>query len=164
MGPKQNEDGRKDRKGISGGYGGPGALPAFQPAPVSFRNCLENSCGQSLALPVWLPGNWTCCDHFTSRRFSPTLCVCIEGIICSPIHSFIYPIFNRLFIYWLYWVFIATWGPSIVEVREGCSSCCVQASHCSGFPCCRAQALGTQAPAAAARRLRSCGTLQLRWA
>ena len=25
MGPKQNEDGRKDRKGISGGYGGPGA-------------------------------------------------------------------------------------------------------------------------------------------
>ena len=33
------------------------------------------------------------------------------------------------------------------------SSCCVQASHCSGFSCCRAQAVGTQAWVLAVRGL-----------
>ena len=31
---------------------------------------------------------------------------------------------------------------SLVVVSRGCSSCGVQASHCGGFSCCRAQALG----------------------
>ena len=36
--------------------------------------------------------------------------------------------------------------------------CCAQASHCSGFSCCGAQALGTQASVVVARRLSSCGS------
>ena len=37
------------------------------------------------------------------------------------------------------------------------SSCGEQASHCGGFSGCRAQALGVQASAAAARGLSGCG-------
>ena len=37
------------------------------------------------------------------------------------------------------------------------SSCGVRASHCSGFSCCRAQALGSWASAGAALELSSCG-------
>ena len=33
-------------------------------------------------------------------------------------------------------------GFSVVEVSGGHSSCGVQASHCGGFSCCGAQALG----------------------
>ena len=40
----------------------------------------------------------------------------------------------------------------------GATVCCgAQASHCSGFSCCGAPALGTRASAVAARRLSSCG-------
>ena len=34
----------------------------------------------------------------------------------------------------------------------------VQAAHCGGFPCCRAQVLGLEASAAAVRGLSSCGS------
>ena len=37
------------------------------------------------------------------------------------------------------------------------SSCGAQASHCGGFSCCRAWALGAQALVVAAHRLSSCG-------
>ena len=37
----------------------------------------------------------------------------------------------------------------------------VQASHCSGFSCCRAQAVGTRASVLAAHGLSSCGTQAL---
>ena len=33
-------------------------------------------------------------------------------------------------------------GFSLVVANRGCSSCRVQASHCGGFSCCGAQALG----------------------
>ena len=36
--------------------------------------------------------------------------------------------------------------------------CGAQASHCGGFSCCRAQALGAQASVVAARGLSSCGS------
>ena len=40
--------------------------------------------------------------------------------------------------------------------------CCgVLASHCSGFSCFRAQAVGAQAPVVAARGLSSCGAQAL---
>ena len=39
--------------------------------------------------------------------------------------------------------------------------CSALASHCSGFSCCRAQALGAQASVVAACRLSSCGTRAL---
>ena len=35
--------------------------------------------------------------------------------------------------------------------------CCARASHCGGFSCCRAQALGARAPVVVARGLSSCG-------
>ena len=38
------------------------------------------------------------------------------------------------------------------------SGCGSQASHCGGFSCCRAQALGTQASVVVAHRLSSCGS------
>ena len=46
-----------------------------------------------------------------------------------------------LFIYfWLHWVFVAAHGLSLVAGAT--LRCGVQASHCSGFSCCRAWALG----------------------
>ena len=54
--------------------------------------------------------------------------------------------FLKLFIYlWLYWVFAAVCGLSLVAtswVRGTTLPWGVQVSHCSGFSCCRAQALG----------------------
>ena len=38
------------------------------------------------------------------------------------------------------------------------TSCSAQASHCGGFPCCRARAAGAQASGVAALGLSSCGT------
>ena len=52
--------------------------------------------------------------------------------------------------FWLHWVFVAKLmfslvvaGLLFVEVRD--TLCGKQASHCSGFSCCGAGALGTQA-------------------
>ena len=44
--------------------------------------------------------------------------------------------FFYLFIYfWLYWVAIAVLGLTIVVVRGGYTSLCVQASYCCGLSC-----------------------------
>ena len=43
--------------------------------------------------------------------------------------------------------------------REGITLCCrARASHCGGFSCCRARALGARASVVVARGLSSCGT------
>ena len=62
----------------------------------------------------------------------------------------------NLFIYyfWLRWVFIAVRGLSLVVARRG-YSCSVRASHCGGFSCCGARALGVRASVVVARRLYS---------
>ena len=67
---------------------------------------------------------------------------------------------KKLFIYfWLRWVFIAACGLSLVVASGGYSSLrCVGVSHCSGFSCCRAWALGTQVSVAVAHGLSSCGS------
>ena len=68
-----------------------------------------------------------------------------------PIYLFIY-----LFIYlWLQWVFVAV-GFSLVAVSAG-YPCSAQTSHCSGFSCCGARALGAQASVVVAHGLSSCG-------
>ena len=41
------------------------------------------------------------------------------------------------------------------------SSCCSRASHCSGFSCCVAQALGTRASVFVAHGLMNCGSQAL---
>ena len=63
-----------------------------------------------------------------------------------------------LFIYfWLRWVFVAVRGLSLVVTLR----CGARASHCGGFSCCRAQALGVWASVVVARGLSSCGLLAL---
>ena len=60
--------------------------------------------------------------------------------------------------FWLYWVFVTVHGLSLFEVRREYSLVAVQLSHCAGFPCCGAQALGTWVSEVAARGLSSCGS------
>ena len=60
------------------------------------------------------------------------------------------PIFNSFclvilfLVLWLIlcWLFTATWASSSCSEWSPLSSCGVQASHCSGFSCCRARTLG----------------------
>ena len=52
--------------------------------------------------------------------------------------------FFFLIYFWLRWVFVAARGFSLVA-RAGATVCCgAQASHCGGFSCCRARAIGAQ--------------------
>ena len=58
-----------------------------------------------------------------------------------------------LFYFWLHWIFIAARRLSLV-VRAGATLCCgAWASHCSGFSCCGARALGTRASVVVAHGL-----------
>ena len=85
----------------------------------------------------------------------PFLCSCIP-LFYLLIYLFI------LFIYiWLRWVFVAACGLSLVAASGGYSSLWWQASHCSGFSCCGAWTLGTQASVVVARGLSSCGSRAL---
>ena len=75
-------------------------------------------------------------------------------------------IHNLLFIYlfvcfWLCWVFTAAQELSLVVASMGYSSLRSRASHCSGFSCCRAQALSAQASLVVARGFSSCGSRAL---
>ena len=58
-----------------------------------------------------------------------------------------------LFNYWLRWVFFAAFRLSLWQT-EATLHCGAQASHCSGFSCCRAQAVGARASEVVAHRLR----------
>ena len=65
--------------------------------------------------------------------------------------------FIYLFIYfWQRWVFVAARG---LQLRQAGATlrCGAQASYCGGFFCYGAQALGTWASVAVARRFSSCG-------
>ena len=64
--------------------------------------------------------------------------------------------FIYLFI-WLRWVFVAACGLSLVAASGATLRCGARASHCGGFSCCRARALGAWASVVVARRLSSCG-------
>ena len=57
----------------------------------------------------------------------------------------------------LRWVFVAAYRLSLVGGRGLTLRCGEQASHCGGFSCCGARALGTQASVVAAHGLSSCG-------
>ena len=61
----------------------------------------------------------------------------------------------NLFIYWLHWVFVAAHRLSLVAASGGGATlhCGAWASHCSGFSCCGAWALGMQASVVVAHRL-----------
>ena len=65
-------------------------------------------------------------------------------------------LFKKIF-FWLHWVFVALWITLVASCIECTTTlhCVMQASHCSDFSCCGAQALGTQASLVAACRLKS---------
>ena len=66
--------------------------------------------------------------------------------------------FIHLFIYlWLHWVFIAAYGLSLVVASGASLRCSAWVSHCSGFSCCGARALGAWASVVVAHGLSSCG-------
>ena len=62
-----------------------------------------------------------------------------------------------LLFFWLHWVFVAARRLSLVVASRATLCCSARASHCSGFSCCRAQALGEQGSVVVAHRLSSCG-------
>ena len=81
-------------------------------------------------------------------------------------HSFIKHIsffLINLFIYfWLCWVFIPACVGFLQLWRAGATlRCGVRASHCGGFSCCRARALGAWASVVVACRLSRCGSRAL---
>ena len=63
--------------------------------------------------------------------------------------------FNKLFYFWLCWVFVAARGLSLVAVSGATLRCGAQGSHCSGFSRRGAQALGAWASVVVARGSRA---------
>ena len=74
----------------------------------------------------------------------------------SEFSSFFFLIY--LFYFWLHWVFVAARGLSLVAASGATLGCGARASHCGGFSCWGAQALGTRASVVVARGLSSCGS------
>ena len=67
-----------------------------------------------------------------------------------------------LFIYfWLRWAFVAVHGLSLVAASGATLRCGAQASHCGGFSCCGARAVGAWASVVVAHGLSSCGSQAL---
>ena len=58
-----------------------------------------------------------------------------------------------LFIYWLRWVFVAARAFSSCGEWGAALRCGVRASHCGGFSCCGARALGSRTSEVVARGL-----------
>ena len=78
----------------------------------------------------------------------------------KEVHFFFFKLINLFFNLF----FFGCVGSSLLHVgflqlwRAGATLCCgARASHCGGFSCCGAQALGARASAVVARRLSSCG-------
>ena len=73
--------------------------------------------------------------------------------------SFFFPIYLFFIYFWLHWVFIAVHGAFSSCSEQGLLFVAVHglliavASHCVGFSCCGAQALGVRASVAVACRL-----------
>ena len=86
--------------------------------------------------------------HFMLSLF----CIIISRWVHTALFLLIY-----LFCFWLCWVCTAAHGLSLVAESRGFSRRGARASHCGGFPRCRAQAAVTGASVAAARGLISCG-------
>ena len=106
---------------------------------------------------------------FPSRFFPPwplkKLCVAAFLLFfCQcflPLPLFFFFLMNLFIYFWLCWVFVAARAFLQLQ-RAGATLCCgARASHCGGFSCCRAWALGAQASVVVARRLSSCGSRAL---
>ena len=78
-------------------------------------------------------------------------CEALVGFFCF----FLINLFIVLFIYyfWLCWVFVAAHGLSLVAASGATLHCGAPASHCGGFSCCGARALGMRASVVVAHGL-----------
>ena len=80
-------------------------------------------------------------------------------------HLVIFAFFkNKLFIYLIFGCivsFLQHAGFLLLQQAGATLRCGERASHCGGFPCCRARALGTWASVVLARWLSSCGSRAL---
>ena len=94
----------------------------------------------------------TCmCNTETEIFLSPSL----PPSFPPSLPSFLPPFLS--FYFWLCWVIVAVRGLSLVAASGATLRCSAWASHCGGFSCCRAQALGTQASVVVACGISSCG-------
>ena len=84
-----------------------------------------------------------------------------EFTILFSIYAFFLFLFFLIY-FWLRWVFVAARGLSLVAASGATLHCGARASHCGGFSCCRAWALGTQASVVVTHRLNSCGLWALK--
>ena len=86
---------------------------------------------------------------------APVYCVCVCFFNFFK-NEFIYLIY-----FWLLWFFVAV--RCFLQLRRAAAThrCGAQTSHCGGFSCCGAQALGAWASVAAAHKLSSCGSRAL---
>ena len=76
--------------------------------------------------------------------------LCLKDGECR--NTVLFYFLKYLFIYfWLHWVFVAARGLSLVREATACHG--VQVSHCSGFSCCGAPALGARASIVVVPRL-----------
>ena len=101
---------------------------------------------------------------FPTQRVNPGLPHCRQILYCLSHQRSLIFIGNCyfhlfMFYFWLRWVFVPLLGLSLVAASGGYLHRGAHASHCDGVSCSRAQALGAQGSAAAARRLSSCGAL-----
>ena len=69
--------------------------------------------------------------------------------------------YNLPLYFWLCWILVATWAFLSLQWVGLPSSCSLWDSHCSGFPFCRAQALGPMRPVVVV--LGSTAQAQLLW-
>ena len=77
-------------------------------------------------------------------------------------NSLFYYLFIYLFIFGCVGSSLLRAGFSLVAASGGATLCCgAQASHCGGFSCCKARALGARASVAVVCRLSSCGSWAL---
>ena len=82
----------------------------------------------------------------------------MECVGCFRVLVMPYFFFKKLVYFWLCWVFVAAQLFSSFGEQGLRPSCDVQASHCDGSSCCRAQVLGFQAAVVAAYALSRCGS------
>ena len=79
-------------------------------------------------------------------------------VYLKPLIFLLRNFFLSFIYFWLCWVFVAARGLSPVAASRGYSSLHAYASHCGGFSCCRAWALGMQASIVVAQGLSSRGS------
>ena len=90
-----------------------------------------------------------------SALLSLILVICVLLLSCQRFVSFIdfFFLINLFIYFWLSWVFVAAHRLSLVVASGATLRCGARASHCGGFSCCGARALGAWASVVVARGL-----------